>query len=262
MAEPIQQVIGTGVNFGINRGLGALGNRLPMPNFYNPNSANHFGDSEAGQMLHGNTRAIRRFGTRKGLGLLGGALLSPLGPLGAMAGNMLGNWAGGKISDHFDAPNRTNATVNVGAINTDGSGNNASINPFTGQVTYSNSMPNFSSYGPYQAGYQSPNGNTDTGPVMPSFGDYSDQYTGGDGMQDGGPSVGGYNFSGPGFPGGLNGNSLGYSSAGGSYGAGVAFGGGGMHSYQVNSGSLSPSNYSGIGGIAHGRGKENGVNPN
>jgi hypothetical protein len=40
----------------------------------------------------------------------------------------------------------------------------------------------------------------------------------------------------------------GYSQAGGGYGAGVMNGGGGMHSFQVNSGSLSPSNYGGIGG--------------
>jgi len=53
-----------------------------------------------------------------------------------------------------------------------------------------------------------------------------------------------------------------YSAAGGGSGAGVWQGGGGMHSYQVNSGSLSPSNYAGIGGgIARGRGKENGVAP-
>lgn len=46
----------------------------------------------------------------------------------------------------------------------------------------------------------------------------------------------------------MNGNQFGYSQAGGGYGAGVWNGGGGMRSYQVNSGSLSPSNYSGIGG--------------
>lgn len=257
MAEPIQQVIGTGVNFAANRGLSAVGNRLPMPNFYNPNSSNHFGDSEAGQMLHGNTRAIRRFGARKGLGFLGGALLSPLGPIGAMAGNMLGNWAGGKIADHFNTPDNVVGTVGGSAAPA------GAIDPWTGQTNAgymnSGSMPNFSNFGPYQGGYQGLPSNTDTGPTMPSFGNYSDQYTGGGGMQDGGPEVGGYGFSGPGFGGALNGNSLGYSQAGGSYGAGVAFGGGGMHSYQVNSGSLSPSNYA---GIAHGRGKENGVNPN
>ncbi len=58
--------------------------------------------------------------------------------------------------------------------------------------------------------------------------------------------------------------SMGYSAAGGGFGAGVWQGGGGTRSIQVNSGSLSPSNYGGIGGggIAKGRGKENGVNPN
>lgn len=70
------------------------------------------------------------------------------------------------------------------------------------------------------------------------------------GMSSGG-LVGGF---GHGF-----GNNFGYSQAGGGSGAGTWAGGGGMHSYQVNSGSLSPSNY---GGIAHGRGRENGVHPN
>jgi hypothetical protein len=46
----------------------------------------------------------------------------------------------------------------------------------------------------------------------------------------------------------MNGNQFGYSQAGGGSGAGVWNGGGGMHSMQVNSGSLSPSNYSGISG--------------
>jgi len=55
----------------------------------------------------------------------------------------------------------------------------------------------------------------------------------------------GANVSGPQM---MNGNQFGYSQAGGGYGAGVWNGGGGMRSYQVNSGSLSPSNYSGIGG--------------
>jgi hypothetical protein len=59
----------------------------------------------------------------------------------------------------------------------------------------------------------------------------------------------------------MNGNQFGYSQAGGGYGAGVWNGGGGMHSFQVSSGSLSPSNYGGIGGggVIRGRGRENGT---
>jgi len=73
---------------------------------------------------------------------------------------------------------------------------------------------------------------------------------------DNSPQAGGNLGIGPGQSGGaiagnpqmMNGNQFGYSQAGGGFGAGVWNGGGGMHSFQVNSGSLSPSNYGGLSG--------------
>lgn len=76
--------------------------------------------------------------------------------------------------------------------------------------------------------------------------DYSDR--------GGGGSGGGFDVRSSGSIMPTGSQTAGYSVAGGGFGTGVGQGGGGMRSYQVNSGSLSASNYTGGGGTVRRKG--------
>lgn len=188
MADIGQQAADFGVNTGAGMAARAILNRsIPLPDFYNLNSPNHFGDSQAGQMLHGNGRAWRQFGLHQG-GRLAGATLGNL--IFPGLGGLIGGWAGGWLGDRIANQGHQGpvGTVTVGNINdTSGSGvpqiDPWTGNPISGLPSY---MPdftgggNYSPYGPYAGGYQGlpqDDGSQGGGPAMPNF-DYSDQYSG------------------------------------------------------------------------------------
>lgn len=251
-----QQIAGAAVNMGIGRGLGELGLRspIPLPSFYNAASADHFRDSQAGRMLRGDRRAWVGYGRNVVDRAIGGAIAGPIGAAVAPWADrhlIMPTW--NAIRNAFNHSDTPHGEVTVGQLNDTSGFDNQQIDPWTGQSII---MPSFSNYGPYSSGYQG----LGAAPSIdyPEFPDYNAP----EGPEYEGPySPEHYGFEGPSttMPSGFS-----YSQAGGGSGAGVWNGGGGMHSYTVNSGSLSPSNYSGIsgGGIARGKGRENGTSQN
>jgi hypothetical protein len=198
MADVGNEIAGMGVNMGVGRGLDALGMRspIPLPNFYNPNSPDHFRDSEAGRLLHGDRNAMRHYGFRSGGRLLGAGIGGAAGgPLGAWLGGMLGGWIGNRIAGPDQPEHLPVGTVTVGDINDTsslgGPADHVVFDPWTGTTA---TIPNFSDYnpnftggagysaqGPYSGGYQGlpddGTGGPQQGPTLPNF-DMGDQYSG------------------------------------------------------------------------------------
>lgn len=193
MADFGDQAAGYAVNTGLNGLARAAGNRLPLPSFYNPNSPNHFADSEAGRMAHGDRKAWTHFATRQGGRVLGATLGNIVLPgFGGLLGGMVGGWLGGKIGKDDKQPT---GTVTVGNINdTSGFDGIQQIDPWTGAP-----LPQFSEQGPYASGYQGLPQDT-SGAVFPDFSNYGGGESGGGDFNasEAGTGVGNGDFSGMG----------------------------------------------------------------
>ncbi len=244
------RIVDTGVNMGVSRGLSELGLRSPvaLPDFYAAGDPHPWANSQAMRILHGDRRALKQYGRRAAAGVIDTALMGTGVPgainqgikfVGGLIGRQwgLGNWITNGIANHTPR-----GEVTVGNINdTSGDFGGYQIDPCTGAP-----MRQFSNYGPYSAGYQGLDSEQPVGWQTPDYstGDAPPEYNG--------PlSPEAYGLAGPmpSFNSGYH-----YSSAGGGSGAGTWAGGGGMRTIWVNP----PQG----GGIAKGRGKENGVHPN
>lgn len=248
MPDVGRQLVDTGVNMGVSRGLGAIGVRspVPLPDFYNSASSTPFRDSQAVQMLRGNRRAWRGYGRRTAAGIVDGLLMAT--PVGAInqgvkfVSGLFGHpWSIGRAVTNAVADRLPTGHVSVGNINTTGDGpeSYAYTDQSTGQVSYG------SPYGPWASGYQ---GLPGAGPTLPNWDvDYSTGDEPPDYVGPYSPEV--YGLKGPTMP------STSFTLGGRNFGTGVWQGGGGTRSFRVSTGSLSPSNYtSPVGGSVAGAG--------
>lgn len=168
-----------------------------------------------------------------GAGASSGARIgSAFGPIGTGIG-ALGGWIAGRVSQ-----GRLTDLANRGASLQQSWNERRSADIWGGN---SSPMGQFSGFG---AGVD-PGAPDNIGDAL-GITDYSDR--------GGGGSGGGFEVRSSGSIMPTGSQTAGYSVAGGGFGAGVGQGGGGMRSYQVNSGSLSASNYTGGGGTVRRKG--------
>lgn len=202
MADFGQDLAGAGANMLAGRVIDSTLGRnsfIPIPSVYNPNSPNHFGDSQMMQMFHGNPNAWRGYGRRVvANGLDTGLMATPAG-----VPNMLWRGASGLWNaftpDRMHIPQQYTSFGNfissrgqgtpvgtVGGTPADTSSGMAvtpegTLDPWTGQMTQNGGSPwispdAFSQYGPYAGGYQFPadSQQQDGGVAIPDFSHYSD----------------------------------------------------------------------------------------
>lgn len=189
MADIGQDIVGTGANMVVGRGINAMAGRaFPIPSIYNPNDPNHWGNSEAMQILHGNPNAMRHFAGRTA-GAIAGQALIPIPYIGGMVGGWLGNKFAGLFDSRADQQAQPTGTVGGSPATTtptSATSGDTSIDPWTGQSLSSGSAGTqqpwigneaFSNYGPYASGYQAPtqagpSSLSDPGANMPDFSNY------------------------------------------------------------------------------------------